>query len=207
MTSLSVPEWLAFPRFTTSLQQADGEIFGIDARIFANLGPIELFAGYGWQWVEYTATQESFGIWYGTEQEAYHPPHDRRHQLNIVAGTPIFGLADLDVRWEFGSGLPYTRPFGFDDWMFFETLPDVTTESGEYRVSFDRPYQGRLPTYHRLDVSLKRAFDLESARLTFQAGLFNAYDRANLFYFDVWTLNRVDQMSLVPSFGIKLETK
>ena len=92
-------------------------------------------------------------------------------------------------------------------WILFETLEDVTKESGEYRVSFERPYEGRLPPYHRLDVSVKRGFDFATSRLTLQLGLFNAYDRANLFYFDVWTLNRVDQMALVPSFGIKWETR
>ncbi len=125
----------------------------------------------------------------------------------MTLGTKLFGLADLDIRWEYGSGVPYTRPFGFDDWIFFETLPDVTKESGEYRVSFERPYEGRLPPYHRLDVSIKRGFDFATSRLTLQIGLFNAYDRSNLFYFDVWTLNRVDQMALVPSFGIKWETR
>ena len=121
----------------------------------------------------------------------------------MIFGTSLFGFADLDIRWEYGSGLPYTQPFGFDDWIFFETLPDIQTEPGEYRVSFDRPYRGRLPDYHRLDVSVKRSFDIPNAALTLQAGLFNAYDRQNLFYFDVWTLKRVDQMSLAPGFRLQ----
>lgn len=207
MSHLAVPAWSAFPRFTTTLQDADGEVYGLDARVSLNAKFFNLFASYGLQRVEYTASQESFGIWFGTEQESYFPPHDRRHRVNVVLGTKLFGLADLDIRWEYGSGVPYTRPFGFDDWIFFETLPDVTKESGEYRVSFERPYEGRLPPYHRLDVSIKRGFDFATSRLTLQIGLFNAYDRSNLFYFDVWTLNRVDQMALVPSFGIKWETR
>jgi hypothetical protein len=207
MSNLSVPAWSAFPRFTTTLMPADGEALGLDARISLDTKPFHLFVGYGLQRVEYTVSQESFAIWFGTEVESYFPPHDRRHKINVLLSTKLFGFADLDIRWEYGSGLPYTQPFGFDDWIFFETLPDLTEEPGEYRVSFDRPYQGRLPAYHRLDASIKRGFDLSTSRLTLQAGLFNAYDRANLFYYDVWTLNRVNQMSLVPSFGIKLETR
>ena len=37
------------------------------------------------------------------------------------------------------------------------------------------------------------------------AGVINSYDRDNLFYFDLFTLGRVNQLPLVPSFGLKLE--
>ena len=37
---------------------------------------------------------------------------------------------------------------------------------------YNKPYTGRLPVYHRLDVSLDREFDLsDRAALTVQAGL------------------------------------
>ena len=142
---------------------------------------------------------------FGTSEESYNPPHDRRHQVNVLMSADV-GPLDVDVRWEYGSGVPFTQPIGFDDWIMFQTLVDVTKDPGDYRVIFERPYQGRLPDYHRLDVSLKRTWDLSSARLTLQAGVINAYDRANLFYFDVWRFRRVDQMSLMPTLGLKVET-
>ena len=47
---------------------------------------------------------------------------------------------------------------------------------------------------------------LRSAALTLQVSVINMYDRRNIFYMDVFTLERVDQLPLVPSFGVKIET-
>ena len=206
MTNLAVPAWSASPKFTTTIIPADGEVEGIDVRTSVDEGPIYAFLGYGFQKIVYTARQGSFGIWYGTSEESYSPPHDRRHQLNLLVSIDL-GFAKADVRWEYGSGIPFTRPIGFDDWILFETLVDVTKDPGDYRVLFERPYQGRLPSYHRLDVSVKRTFDFTHARLTLQGGAINAYDRENLFYYDVWTLQRVNQMSRMAILGIKIETR
>jgi hypothetical protein len=75
------------------------------------------------------------------------------------------------------------------------------------RVLFDRPYEGRLPPYHRLDVSLERSFVRNAQRWTVQAGAINLYDRANLFYYDVFTVRRVNQLPLVPFVSLKLESR
>jgi len=181
-------------------------VFGADLRLSFDSGPLYGYVGYGLQRVVYTARQGSFGLWYGTSQQEYNPPHDRRHTLNALASVDLGGW-DIDARWEFGSGFPFTQPIGFDDWIMFETLVDVTKDPGEYRVLFERPYQGRLPTYHRLDFSLKYTFELRRARLTLQGGAINTYDRDNLFYFDVWKLRRVDQMARMATFGVKVETR
>jgi len=37
------------------------------------------------------------------------------------------------------------------------------------------------------------------------AGAINAYNRTNLFYFDLWTLSRVDQLPVIPTLGLKLD--
>jgi hypothetical protein len=206
LSNLSVPAWSPYPKFTTSIISADGEVKGVDLRMSIDTGRIYAFLGYGLQDVSYRARQGSFGVWYGTTQESYHPPHDRRHQVNLLLSLDL-GAFDADLRWEYGSGLPFTRPLGFDDWILFETLVDVKTDPGEYRVAFEKPYQGRLPAYHRLDLSLKRKWEFARADLTLQGGVINGYDRDNLFYYDVWTLRRVNQMSLMPTVGIKVETR
>ena len=42
-------------------------------------------------------------------------------------------------------------------------------------------------------------------RLKALAGVINMYDRQNLFYLDVFTLRRVDQLPFIPTLGLKLE--
>jgi hypothetical protein len=62
----------------------------------------------------------------------------------------------------------------------------------------DKPFTGRLPLMHRLDLSLQRGFDFSLGRLTAQVGVINAYDRRNMFYYDLFTERRVDQLPLAP---------
>jgi hypothetical protein len=71
----------------------------------------------------------------------------------------------------------------------------------------DRPFTGRLPAMHRLDVSLERGLDLRFGRLTAQVGAINAYDRRNMFYYDLYTARRVDQLPLAPYASLTLRSR
>ncbi len=203
ITDLSVPEWTAFPRLTTRLQPADGTVRGLDARVELRPEPFYVAANYGLSSVEYRASGRNLDLWYGNETLSYRPPHDRRQQANVILGVTAFDF-DLSVRWQFGAGLPYSRALGFDGFILMDGSADVTTEPGDLRVIYERPYNGQLPTYHRLDVSLEREFAVGPALITGQLGVINVYDRQNLFYYDVFTLRRVDQLPFIPSFGLKV---
>jgi hypothetical protein len=203
LTNLSVGEWTAYPRFTTNLQPADGTASGLDLRLDVQRGPFTGALSYSLASVRYVAQQEQLPVWYGVEELEYRPTHDRRHQVDALAGVTLLGF-DLSVRWQFGSGLPFSRALGFDRFLLLDGGVDVFEEPATDRVIYERPFNATLPTYHRLDVSVERPFQLGPATLTAQAGLINAYDRANLFYYDAFTLQRVDQLPLLPSFGLKL---
>ncbi len=203
MHDLSVAEWTAFPRLTTRLQPADGEAYGGDVRAEFRRGEAYAALTYGWAQVEYAATQTRYRLWYGDETLRYQPPHDRRHQVTVLLNAPIAGF-DLSARWQFGSGLPYSRALGFDVFLPPDRARDVFQDPGQQRVIYERPFNGRLPTYHRLDLSLERTFDVGGASLTAQVGAINLYDRQNLFAFDVFTYRRVDQLPIMPTFGLLL---
>jgi hypothetical protein len=202
LDELSVGEWTAFPRLTTRLQSASGEAKGVDARVELRGGPFYGFVNYGLSSVEYVTSSERYETWFGEETITYRPAHDRRHQVNALASVSVLDF-DLSVRWQFGSGLPFSSPLGFDVFILMDGTFDPVTENGDTRVVYDRPFNAELPTYHRLDVSVERTFELDRLSLTAQAGLINAYDRSNLFAYDVFTLQRVDQLPVVPTFGLK----
>ncbi len=205
LSNLLIPEFTSVPTFTTSLQPADGEVFGLDVRVEGTKGPFYGYVSYGYSQVEYTAKQAALEIWYGQDELTYNPPHDRRHQVNAVSQIEALGF-DFNVKWQMGSGLPFSRSAGFDGFVLLDSLVDVTTTPDTPRVLYGRPYDGRLPFYHRLDVSLSRAFSLGShVGLTLQGGVINAYDRRNLFFLDLFTLRRIDQLPVIPSFGLKLD--
>ncbi len=200
--NLSVGEWTAFPRLTSRVQSAEGEARGLDARVELRGQRFYGFLNYGYATVDYRSSSERYEFWFGEREIEYRPSHDRRHQLNALAQVTVADF-DLSVRWQFGSGLPFSQPLGFDVFILMDGAFDPYTEDGEPRVVYDRPFNAELPTYHRLDVTVERVFDLGAVELTALAGVINGYDRRNLFSYDVFTLKRTDQLPLVPTFGFK----
>ncbi|MXW64852.1 MAG: TonB-dependent receptor plug domain-containing protein [Bacteroidetes bacterium SB0662_bin_6] len=204
LRDIPVPILSAIARFTTPLTLADGTVYGTDIRLEFQRGPLYGYAGYGLANTSYHAPDGSFGTWFDENIARYNPPHDRRHQVSAVLGMEIRKFT-ANIRWQFGSGLPFTRVLGFDDIIALRTLVDVREAARRPRVLFERPWNARLPTYHRLDLSLERRFDISGAPLSLQAGAINAYDRTNLFYFDVFRVRRVDQLPIVPFVALKIE--
>jgi len=205
LSSLSTAEWTAFPRFSTRLQPANGDVIGGDIRMELSAGWFYGFVNYGYAEVEYRAMQASLPIWYGVDELVFPPPHDRRHQGNALVSIR-FAKFKFSTRWQYGSGLPFSESLGFDEFILVDGPIDVTEESGDTRVLYGLPYRGRLPDYHRLDVSLDREITIaRNVTATLQASVTNTYDRNNVFYVDLFTLRRVDQLPLIPSFGVKLE--
>ncbi|MEX2344869.1 MAG: TonB-dependent receptor [Balneolaceae bacterium] len=207
MTDIAVPVWSTIARFTTDLALADGEVQGADIRIEYNRGRFYALAGYGISHTTYSSSQDHFNVWFGEPIQEYNPPHDRRHQVNLLFSVELGGFT-FGSRWQLGTGLPYTRPLGFDDLLDFrERLPDVTTDRGIRRVILDKPYQGRMPVVHRLDVSVERSFNITNSGtvLNLQVGAINSYDQSNIFYYDVFTHRRINQLPFLPYATLELE--
>ncbi|MEM1055629.1 MAG: TonB-dependent receptor [Bacteroidota bacterium] len=208
LDNVPVARWTSLPEFTTDLQPASGEVLGLDTRVEFRLRDVYAYLGYGLSSVTYEALPGALPSRYRDEVPegetfAYRPPHDRRHQITALLSGTVGGF-ELSARWQFGSGLPYTRALGFDVFLNPGQPFSPFDEAGQPRVIYERPFDGRLPTFHRLDLSAERTFDLGAAALTVQGALINAYDRANLFYFDTFTLRRVDQLPIIPSVGVKV---
>jgi hypothetical protein len=69
----------------------------------------------------------------------------------------------------------------------------------------DKRNGGRLPYYHRLDLSLQKKISFSKhAGLEINLSVTNAYNRENIFYFDRLNYERVDQLPILPSASAKL---
>ena len=203
MENLFVAEWTAFPWLTTRLHPASGRTAGLEARLEVRREPFYAFINYGLSSTLYRTKYEAIRYWFDQESLSFRPPHDRRHQVTALASMAWKGF-DFSARWTFGSGLPYTRPLGFDSFVLLDRAGSIFDMERSRRVIYDRPFNAVLPTYHRLDLSVERTFQLAAAALTLQGSLINTYDRRNLFYLDMFTMRRVDQLPIVPSFGIRV---
>jgi hypothetical protein len=142
----------------------------------------------------------------------YQPHFDRRHNINIV-GSYDFGkdlVWNANVRWNFGSGFPFTLTQSFYERLDFDggASTDYTTTNGDLGVLYDDLNKGRLPYYHRLDASLKRRIDFKQKtknskrKAEIIASVTNVYNRQNIFYFDRINYKRENQLPLLPSLSI-----
>lgn len=143
------------------------------------------------------------------ENQTYRPHFDRRHNVNLIA-TYKFGFENtwsLDARWNFGTGFPFTQTQGFYPLVNFEDgiSTEYQQESGDLGIIYAELNQGRLPYYHRLDIALKKDYQLSKySKLSWNVGLTNAYNRENIFYFNRIEYKRVNQLPFMPSAGISL---
>ena len=202
-----VTVWNTDARFNTTLSLAKGNVYGGDIRLEYSSRSIFGYVGYGYTFTEYISEQDHFTDWFGDPLQRFHPPHDRRHQINTNLSVNL-GSYTASVGWQLGSGLPYTRPLGFDERHDFSNgLPNVRAEYGTPRMIIEKPYQGRLPLYHRMDLSLERSISLSGGRIKMQAGAINVYNQANIFFYDVYTHRRVDQLPFAPYVSVKLEVR
>lgn len=136
-----------------------------------------------------------------------YPPHfDRRHNVNLVFSYQ-FGKGlnwELDVRWNFGSGFPFTRTQGFFENLDFGQGINTTypTDNGQLGIIYGPLNDSRLPTYHRLDFNLKRKFAVgENGLLEVNVGATNLYNRDNIFYINRVSGEKILQLPLLPSVG------
>lgn len=207
LQNIPITVWSTLARLNTNLALADGHVYGSDVRLEYNRNNFYGFVGYGYTWTQYSSDQEHFNIWFDEPVQKFHPPHDRRHQLNAMFSLSL-GQYKTGIRWELGSGLPFTQPMGFDELLRFdERIYDVRLIYGNPRMIMEKPYQGRLPAYHRFDISLERSFQFPSVQLDVQVGAINLYDQQNLFYYDIYTQQQINQLPFTPYFSIKMETR
>ncbi len=209
MQDIPVPVWRATAAFATQITPAEGTSYGADTRLEYTSRHLYAFVGYGYSWTRYRATQGEFPLasWYDEPVQSYYPPYDRRHQVNAIGSYDLGGFK-ASVRWQLGTGLPFTQPLGFDQaFDYTRDVYDVSKSFGTARVLLDKPFNGRLPAMHRLDLSLERGFDLPVGKLQVQAGAINVYDRRNMFYYDLYTARRVDQLPFAPYASLTLRAK
>ncbi len=114
---------------------------------------------------------------------------------------------EIGLRWSIGSGFPFTQTLGFyEKFNFGQGLDaDYVNANGDLGVLYSSLNGGRLPYYHRLDLSVSKTIKIKDRMLGINAGVTNVYDRQNIFYFDRFRYVRENQLPLLPSLGISYD--
>ena len=143
----------------------------------------------------------------GVELVEYAPHFDRRHNVNVIL-TYTAGSKrqwEFSGRWNFGTGFPFTQVQGFYEYYSFQDGInfDYTTTNGDLGVLYGDLNAGRLPTYHRFDIDVKRKFYFtENIMLEADLSVTNVYNRNNVFYVNMVTSQIARQLPILPTFGL-----
>jgi TonB dependent receptor/TonB-dependent Receptor Plug Domain len=155
------------PRLESILVQGNGRAYGLELLARRSTGRTT-------GWISYTLgrSEQRFPVparagatsGGGINGGRYYPsPFDKTHNLSIVALRPLGKKWTIGSTFALATGLPTTFPtsrYSFDGILVTEYGP----RNG-----------GRLPLYHRLDLSATRTFK----RGELQLGVLNAYNRFN----------------------------
>jgi hypothetical protein len=173
-----------------------GWAYGIDFLMDYSVSDYSVWAAYSFA---YVTRQDEF--------TRYVPHFDRRHNLNLLASYRFGKSRDwiVKARWQIGSGFPFTQTTGYyeefknqDGTFWIDPYGE-----GNLAILYGPMNEGRLPAYHRLDLSLNRAWKLPSGlQIELGASVMNVYNRQNVFYFDRITQTRVNQLPVMPSVGV-----
>lgn len=186
-------------KFTSSdpdLLSGTGESYGSEYSINYSIDPLNVTASYSLSWA-----YKELDDW------LYYPKYDARHSANIILELNLGNGWIASSIWNFNSGYPFTEMIGFYDKYFLTNIFTNGQGSGEYN-----PYSylgdknlGRLPEYHRLDLSLIKRLILFYANIELGVSAINVYDRANIFYFDRDTGEVVNMLPFMVTATLKVE--
>ncbi|HLG02119.1 MAG TPA: TonB-dependent receptor, partial [Bacteroidia bacterium] len=190
-----------------------GKAYGIDLLVKYEFKDFYL-------WTVYSVARVT--RWDGVQN--YRPNFDRRHNVNVVAAYN-FGKRisvydtiaakwvktenrnknwEIDIRWNFGTGFPFTPTAGFFESLTFNSITSsYTTTNGSLGILYGPLNTHQLPAYHRLDITIKRTWEFsEFSTLEAAFSVTNTYNRPNVFYFDRVKATRVDQLPVMPSMSL-----
>lgn len=172
-----------------------GESYGWEFLANYSIDPFNFTASYTLSWA-----YKEVNNW------AYYPKYDTRHAGNIILEFNLGEGWIASSVWNYTSGYPFTELIGFYD-KYFPNNNQNGTGEGEFT-----PYAylgdknlGRLPAYHRLDLSLIKRFSLSLINFELGVSAINVYDRKNVFYFNRDTGETVNMLPFLLTGTIKVE--
>lgn len=124
--------------------------------------------------------------------------YDNRALLTLIGRYRPDDRWDINLRWYFAGGIPYTP---------FDLEKSLAVDFGVFDRS--RYFSKRYPDYHSLFFRVDRRFTFKAAVLSVYLGLINAYNRKNVsrYYWNRTdkTVSAVSDARRIPVFGVELE--
>ena len=170
---------------------------------------------YGWEFL-LGYSEEPFNIttsytlsWAYKQREdwIYYPKYDTRHSVNLILEFNIGSGWSASGAWNYSSGYPFTEMIGFYDKFFFNSgnLGEINGSEFQQYVYLGDKNLGRLPTYHRMDLSIMKKINLSVMNMELGVSVINLYDRKNIFYFNRDTGEIVNMLPFLVTGTLMIE--
>lgn len=136
-------------------------------------------------WISYTLSKTTLTVSDINRGNEYPVNYDRRHDLGIYLNYKVGKHISIATNWLYGSGYPISLPVG--EYMPPQHfLNQGSTYYGGARFDYDNKNNYRMKPYHRLDVSFQYTHLVaKKYKSILELSAFNAYNRANAFYYQI----------------------
>jgi hypothetical protein len=176
--------------------KGDGLAYGAEFLVRYASPLADLNASYAWSRVDVTAG----GV-------TYAPRYDRRNTVKVLGTVHLLSNLDFTLRWEYGSGYPFTQGEGFYSRL---TLGDLGRDPFPGGTTIRTRVLGpknaaRLPAYYRVDAGVNYSLPLGPFRAVFGASVVNVSDAKNILYYDRTTGKTEYMTPFFPSASFTLE--
>ena len=167
----------------------------------------EFLAKYTTQSFQFNASYSLNWAYVQVGEYIFYPRYDTRHGVNVSVDYHFGDNWVASIVWLFSTGNPFTEINGYYEKLIIQDPHDGWSIFNSYI-----PYSilrsknlGRLPEYHRMDVTLSKSFNISFVKFSIAASIINVYDRKNIFYFKRDTGERVNMLPFLPTAVLKVE--
>ncbi|HAB53682.1 MAG: hypothetical protein A2315_08905 [Ignavibacteria bacterium RIFOXYB2_FULL_35_12] len=155
---------------------------------------------------------------------------DQRNTINVVLNYQINSWLDIGLRWQYGSGFPYSEAIGIKPRIILadndldgkpetpviatrKNFGNPTDQEVIYDIDFaDNKLKSRKPEYHRLDVRFTALSEFWGLNWTFYLDVINAYNKSNIIAYNYYvnsdlTLGREanTMFPIIPTLGFSVK--
>ena len=141
---------------------ANGYSYGIEFFLQKQTGKIN-----GWMNYTYSVSRKIFN------DNEYYANWDRTHVFNILGNYRASDNWDLNFKWTFQTGQPYTPIIGY----YQESFPP---SENQFEVIPGGRNSDRYPNYHRLDFGAVRHYNWKGMKIDLFLQIINLYFQKNV---------------------------
>jgi hypothetical protein len=197
----------------------DGASYGADLLVRRRSGPVDGWLALSWLRAERTFPDHLSPL-DPRPDVTFAPVFDRRLDADLVLRFPL-GEWSAGLRWNVGTGVPFTRPEAsfaslradfvrYDGRFVWTGGPGESDPFDGLAVALGDRNGSRYPTYHRLDVSVRRTFEKSWATLVPHLDILNLYNRSNVLFYvfqfdeEPPTRSGLSMFPLLPTVGLEI---